>query len=46
MIVDLDPQANATSCLGIDKRTVQRGTYEVLAGDLPGPRRHSCKTRA
>ena len=33
-LVDLDPQANATSCLGIDKRTVERGTYEVLTGDL------------
>jgi chromosome partitioning protein len=32
LMVDLDPQANATSCLGVDKRTVQRGTYEVLIG--------------
>ena len=30
LVVDLDPQANATSCLGVDKRTVQSGTYEAL----------------
>jgi chromosome partitioning protein len=32
LMVDLDPQANATSCLGIDKRNVRNGTYEVLIG--------------
>ncbi|MCE1253938.1 MAG: ParA family protein [Anaerolineae bacterium] len=32
LIVDLDSQANATSCLGIDKRTIKSGTYEVLIG--------------
>ncbi len=32
LLVDLDPQANATSSLGIDKRTVKNGTYEVLIG--------------
>ena len=32
LMVDLDPQANATSCLGVDKRTVHSGTYEVLIG--------------
>jgi len=32
LMVDLDPQANATSCLGVDKREVHRGTYEVLIG--------------
>ncbi len=30
LIVDLDPQANATSCLGVDKLDVQGGTYEAL----------------
>ncbi|MBN1438881.1 MAG: ParA family protein [Anaerolineales bacterium] len=35
LMVDLDPQANATSCLGIDKRRIQRGTYEVLIGACP-----------
>ena len=32
LLVDLDPQANATSCLGVDKHTVTGGTYEVLIG--------------
>jgi chromosome partitioning protein len=30
LIVDLDPQANATSSLKIDKNTVRGGTYESL----------------
>jgi chromosome partitioning protein len=33
LIVDLDPQANATSSLGIDPRTARRSTYDVLLGD-------------
>ena len=28
LVVDLDPQANATSCLGVDKATGKGGTYE------------------
>jgi chromosome partitioning protein len=35
LIVDLDPQANATSCLGVDKRTVRGGTYDALIGASP-----------
>jgi chromosome partitioning protein len=36
LVVDLDPQANATSCLGVDKRAVQGSTYEALLnGDAP-----------
>jgi chromosome partitioning protein len=35
LLVDLDPQANATSCLGIDKRTVKGGTYDVIIGASP-----------
>ncbi|GAB4461004.1 MAG: AAA family ATPase [Anaerolineales bacterium] len=36
LVVDLDPQANATSSLGVDKRTVQTGTYEALInGEVP-----------
>lgn len=35
LIVDLDPQANATSSLGIDKTTVKNGTYEVVIGSTP-----------
>lgn len=33
LVVDLDPQANATSCLGVDKLNVTGGTYEALLGD-------------
>jgi chromosome partitioning protein len=32
LLVDLDPQANATSSLGIEKHQVKNGTYEVLIG--------------
>jgi chromosome partitioning protein len=35
LIIDIDPQANATSCLGIDKNEVDGGTYEVLIGSQP-----------
>jgi chromosome partitioning protein len=36
LIIDLDPQANATSSLGVDKRVVQGGTYEALLNeDMP-----------
>lgn len=38
LLVDLDPQANATSSLGIDKNTVRSGTYETLIRSTPlGP---------
>jgi chromosome partitioning protein len=33
LVVDLDPQANATSCLGVDKLAVNGGTYEALLGE-------------
>lgn len=33
LIIDIDPQANATSCLGIDKRSVQNGVYQALLND-------------
>ncbi len=32
LVVDLDPQANATSSLGVDKNTVNGSTYEALLG--------------
>jgi chromosome partitioning protein len=35
LLIDLDPQANATSCLKIDKHTVRGGTYDVLIGSSP-----------
>ncbi|MBI3573030.1 MAG: ParA family protein [Candidatus Kerfeldbacteria bacterium] len=33
LLVDLDPQANATSGLGIDHKQLAKGIYEVLATD-------------
>ncbi|MDO8463139.1 MAG: AAA family ATPase [bacterium] len=33
LLIDMDPQANAASGLGIDYRSVSRGVYEVLSGD-------------
>src|SRR4030067_981085 len=35
LLVDLDPQANASSCLGIDKRTVKNSIYDVIIGSEP-----------
>lgn len=35
LLIDLDPQANATSSLGVDKSTVRQGMYEVLIGAVP-----------
>ena len=35
LLVDLDPQANATGGLGIDKRTLDRSIYQVLFDGLP-----------
>jgi chromosome partitioning protein len=35
LLVDLDAQANATSCLGVDKNTVGPGVYEALVNDAP-----------
>jgi len=33
LLVDLDPQSNATSGLGIDSRDLEVGTYETLLGE-------------
>jgi chromosome partitioning protein len=35
LVVDLDPQANATSGLGFARGTVEEGVYEALADDRP-----------
>ena len=35
LLVDMDPQANATSCLHIDKNAVRSGIYEVLIDASP-----------
>jgi len=32
LLVDLDPQANATSGLGLERRTLESGIYEALIG--------------
>ncbi|MGH2460181.1 MAG: ParA family protein [Chloroflexota bacterium] len=34
LLVDLDPQANATSGLGVDKGQVRRSMYEALVGQI------------
>jgi len=34
MLVDLDPQGNATSSLGIDKNALTATLYDVLSGDV------------
>ena len=35
LIVDLDPQANATSCMGVDKHTVRGSTYDAMLDSVP-----------
>jgi chromosome partitioning protein len=33
LVIDIDPQGNTTTGLGIDKQTVERDVYHVLLGD-------------
>jgi len=35
LLVDLDPQANATSGLGLDHKNLEHGIYEALLGEVP-----------
>src|SRR5688500_833739 len=35
LVVDVDPQSNAATGLGIDHRTVERSTYDLLLGEAP-----------
>ncbi len=35
LLVDIDPQANATSGLGLDHRNLEHGVYEALIGAKP-----------
>jgi len=35
LILDLDPQGNASTGLGIDRKARKRSTYDVLVGDAP-----------
>jgi chromosome partitioning protein len=32
LLVDMDPQANATSCLGVNRSNVNGGTYDAIIG--------------
>ena len=34
LLVDLDPQANASSGVGMDPRSVSKGSYEVVSGEI------------
>lgn len=38
LLVDLDPQANASSCLGVDKLTIKNSIYDVIIGRTPASR--------
>ena len=35
LVIDLDPQGNATSGLGVDRRTLPRSIYDALVGGEP-----------
>jgi chromosome partitioning protein len=35
LVIDLDPQGNATTGVGVDPRRVERTVYDVLIDDLP-----------
>ncbi len=35
LLVDIDPQGNSTSGLGINKRTLKKSSYDVLTGECP-----------
>jgi chromosome partitioning protein len=35
LVIDVDPQGNATSGLGVDRRTVDRSSYEALVDRVP-----------
>ncbi len=35
VLIDLDPQGNATSGLGVDKRQIEQSVYDVMINDVP-----------
>ncbi|HEX2766883.1 MAG TPA: AAA family ATPase [Candidatus Limnocylindria bacterium] len=35
LVIDLDPQGNATSGLGVDRRSIERSTYDALVDRAP-----------
>lgn len=34
LLIDVDPQGNATSGLGVDRRNIKKSSYTVLTGDI------------
>ena len=34
LVIDVDPQANATSALGVDKKSIVGSMYEVMIGEV------------
>lgn len=34
LLIDIDPQANCTSGIGIDQNSIEASTYEILVGDV------------
>ena len=46
LIVDLDPQGNASTGLGIDRRNRRHSTYDVLTGEAALARRHRSHRRS
>ena len=36
LLVDIDPQGNATSGVGVDKRATKHSTYDIFVNDLAG----------
>ena len=35
LLIDLDPQGNATTCCGINRKDLEKDTYAVLIGEIP-----------
>ena len=35
LVIDLDPQGNGTSGLGVDRSTVERSVYDAIVDDVP-----------
>ena len=43
LIVDMDPQSNATTGLGLDKNEIERSIYDVITGNIDGSEEISLK---
>ena len=35
LLVDMDPQGNATSGVGVSKKSVTKSAYDLIANDIP-----------